>query len=605
MCARVDAHTMGKGERSVKREQHTPVAAQQKRSIRKTLLLSVLLIATVVILSSCYVEPDRMTEGDNALGSGGQTFQAVITSTPEATATPTPAPIQQGGDTASPTSTVDWNVQWNFGEEDPTTAPDGLPTVQPGQTAQAGLPTLGAATTGLATPTPATSTGEVETLRSGSEGQAVRQLQQRLKDLGYYSGSVDGKYGAGTVSAVQSFQGANNLSADGIAGRSTQAKLYSTSAIAKKDAPRATATPRPTSSSSSSSSSGSSSSGSSSSSSGSQYTNGRTDIYLKVGSTGAQVKILQNRLIVLGYLSGTADGDFEATTEAAVISFQKRNSIYSDGIAGPTTLAKLYSSSAKKASGVVANLGSLREGMNGSAVRSLQQKLRDLGYYSGSVDGDYGAGTQAAVMAYQSANNLTADGVAGKATLNAIYGGTNNPSGGGSSGGGSSGSTSKPENYGVTAKTTGYTTISASTSNKNNVTQLQSVLQSRNYYSGSLDGSYGGGTASAVEAYQRSAGLRVTGMAGPTTQRLLYGGTSASGSYSKLDVGSSGSSVRNLQYTLYELKYYDGDITGKYDENTRNAVMTFQQVNGLYMDGIAGQETQQKLYSSSAIPLNF
>ena len=67
-------------------------------------------------------------------------------------------------------------------------------------------------------------------------------------------------------------------------------------------------------------------------------------------------------------------------------------------------------------------------------------------------------------------------------------------------------------------------------------------------------------------------------------------------------MGSSGSSVRKLQYALYELKYYDGDITGTYDTATENAVKLFQDLNGLYMDGIAGQDTQRKLYSSNAVP---
>ena len=136
------------------------------------------------------------------------------------------------------------------------------------------------------------------------------------------------------------------------------------------------------------------------------------------------------------------------------------------------------------------------------------------------------------------------------------------------------------------------------------MTALQSALSATGYYSGTVDGSYGGGTEKAVEKYQRAKGLRVTGVAGPTTQRLLYGGTSESGSYSKLQNGSSGSAVKRLQYALYELKYYDGDITGKYDTATENAVMAFQEVNGLYIDGIAGQDTQRKLFSSNARPSN-
>ena len=93
-------------------------------------------------------------------------------------------------------------------------------------------------------------------------------------------------------------------------------------------------------------------------------------------------------------------------------------------------------------------------------------------------------------------------------------------------------------------------------------------------------------------------------MAGPSTQRLLSGGIKEPGSYSKLQRGSSGSSVQRLQYALYELKYYDGNITGEYDSATETAVMNFQEVNGLYIDGIAGQDTQRKLFSSNAVPSN-
>ena len=554
-------------------------------------MLIALLLGAVVILSSCYLEPDRIVDDNNGLtiGTGGQQFDTVVTPIPQATATPTPSP--------SPTNNqVDWD-EWDFKGGSATNPPSNVIPV--GETA---TPAPGNVTIGVPTATPTIAgTASSNVLKSGSEGTSVKELQQRLKTLGYYTGSVDGKYGSGTTSAVKDFQTANRLQADGIAGKATQEAIYSAQAIHKKDA--TVSTPSSSSSSGSKPSSGSSSSSSSSSSNANKYTNGKTDIYLRLGSTGEQVGILQNRLIVLGYLSGTADKTFAETTEAAVIAFQKRNSIYADGIAGPTTLAKLYSSSAKKASSVVANIGSLKKGMSGGAVSALQQHLKTLGYYSGSVDGDFGDGTESAVIAFQSANGLNADGIAGKATLNAIYG--NSGGSGGGSGGGGSSSGSSAESFGKTASTNGYTTIANGTNtSKSTVQALQSALSSRNYYNGELDGSYGSGTQSAVSSYQQAAGLRVTGMAGPTTQRLLYGGTSESGSYSKLEVGSSGTAVRNLQYTLYELKYYDGAITGKYDEATRNAVMNFQQVNGLSVDGVAGQDTQRRLYSSNAIPSN-
>ena len=55
----------------------------------------------------------------------------------------------------------------------------------------------------------------------GSEGEEVRQIQRKLRELGFYSGSVDGIYGTGTRNAVTSFQKSCGIKADGIAGPTT------------------------------------------------------------------------------------------------------------------------------------------------------------------------------------------------------------------------------------------------------------------------------------------------------------------------------------------------------------------------------------------------
>ncbi|HWS30039.1 MAG TPA: spore cortex-lytic enzyme [Clostridia bacterium] len=60
-----------------------------------------------------------------------------------------------------------------------------------------------------------------ETLTVGSTGDRVKTLQTKLKRWGYYFGAVDGKYGAATKAAVQSFQKKNGLSSDGVAGPAT------------------------------------------------------------------------------------------------------------------------------------------------------------------------------------------------------------------------------------------------------------------------------------------------------------------------------------------------------------------------------------------------
>lgn len=73
------------------------------------------------------------------------------------------------------------------------------------------------------------SSGGYVYLHYGSKGTAVTRLQTALKNAGYYKGAIDGQYFDQTYSAVKSFQRANGLVVDGIAGKKTQNKLYGTS----------------------------------------------------------------------------------------------------------------------------------------------------------------------------------------------------------------------------------------------------------------------------------------------------------------------------------------------------------------------------------------
>ncbi|MGP1383792.1 MAG: transporter substrate-binding domain-containing protein [Thainema sp.] len=68
-----------------------------------------------------------------------------------------------------------------------------------------------------------------QTLRVGSRGEAVKQLQTKLQQLGYFAGTVDGVYGNATRQAVLEFQTATGLSGDGIAGAETVAQLQTAS----------------------------------------------------------------------------------------------------------------------------------------------------------------------------------------------------------------------------------------------------------------------------------------------------------------------------------------------------------------------------------------
>ena len=64
--------------------------------------------------------------------------------------------------------------------------------------------------------------------------------------------------------------------------------------------------------------------------------------------------------------------------------------------------------------------GLIKMGMRGATVSQVQQRLQDLGYYSGEVDGVFGSEMKAAVIGFQNDQGLMADGVVGTATLQAM-----------------------------------------------------------------------------------------------------------------------------------------------------------------------------------------
>ena len=137
----------------------------------------------------------------------------------------------------------------------------------------------------------------------GCTGDAVKTLQEKLNAKGFDSGNVDGIFGAKTYAAVTAFQKANSLGVDGIVGKLTWAKLY--------DATPVSVTPV------------------------------TTQPMLRTGSRGDAVRKLQELLNAKGYTCGNVDGIFGSKTYAAVLEFQKANSLGVDGIVGPLTWAKL------------------------------------------------------------------------------------------------------------------------------------------------------------------------------------------------------------------------------------------------------------------------
>ncbi|MGN8844503.1 glycosyl hydrolase family 18 protein [Niallia sp. HCP3S3_B10] len=146
------------------------------------------------------------------------------------------------------------------------------------------------------------------TLKSGSKGAAVTDMQNKLKKTKLYTGKVNGVYDTATRKAVIAFQKKYKLKADGIAGTATLSKLDSVIAATKTTT--AAVKKYPT---------------------------------LKQGSQGKAVKDMQNKLIKTKIYKGKALGKYDTATKKAVIAFQKKYKVKADGIAGPVTLAKLDS----------------------------------------------------------------------------------------------------------------------------------------------------------------------------------------------------------------------------------------------------------------------
>ena len=132
---------------------------------------------------------------------------------------------------------------------------------------------------------------------------------------------------------------------------------------------------------------------------------------ISIGSTGRDVRRLQRIFVMTKVLAvGNITGTFDSTTEQAVKDFQQGAGLTVDGIVGPMTWQSLPADP---------NTPVLARGASGSVVTSLQKGLKKYSTPAtdpGTVDGDFGAKTEAAVKAYQQDRGVQADGMVGDQT---------------------------------------------------------------------------------------------------------------------------------------------------------------------------------------------
>lgn len=132
------------------------------------------------------------------------------------------------------------------------------------------------------------------TLKKGSKGQSVKDLQEALKELGLAPGPIDGVFGTKTQDAVKAFQKLKDLPVDGVAGALTWLNIDEAD---------------------------------------------QTEPLLKLGSKGLPVRRLQHRMKLTGFAIPDVDGRYDATTAAAVKTLQGQAGLVVDGVVGPKTWA--------------------------------------------------------------------------------------------------------------------------------------------------------------------------------------------------------------------------------------------------------------------------
>ena len=303
--------------------------------------------------------------------------------------------------------------------------------------------------------------------------------------------------------------------------------------------------------------------------------------YIRENASGETVKSVQTKLKALGFYSGSITGNAGPKTIAAIKAFQSKNGLTADGIAGPQTIAKIdaaYEAKGGSSSSAVTNSNVLSLNSSGTSVSNLQKDLTTLGYYYAQITGNFGPKTEAAVKAFQKANGLTADGVAGAKTLSAI-------------------AAAVARKGGTSASTTVSGTTLKLNSQGTKVSELQTNLKQLGYYYAEITGNFGSKTEAAVKAFQKAKGLTADGVAGAKTLSAIAtavnnaGGSSSTSTSTNLKLGSTGTAVSTLQQNLTTLGYYYGDITGHYGNLTQQAVKKFQKSKGLTQDGVASATT--------------
>lgn len=288
----------------------------------------------------------------------------------------------------------------------------------------------------------------------------------------------------------------------------------------------------------------------------------------------AKITEIQQTLAKLGYYTYEVTGYYGEATTAAVKDFQAKAGIEVTGNVDEATWNAIFADSAPVKYNSYKS-GDYDEEQTG--IKDIQDKLVALSYLTAGEyeEGKFDGNTVIAMQLFQSANEIEATGEADFNSQLVLFSGSavENPNAG-------------AVIYGMSGSA---------------VTKLQERLKALRYTTDEPTGIFDDATLKAVNAYQKNAGLEVSNSLSAEELKVLYSDKAVkSEDYDNLQVGYNGSDVKSLEGDLTKLGYYEGSITGEFNDELETAVQDYQKENKLEANGVADDTVRNSITKSIA-----
>ncbi|MBD2774568.1 peptidoglycan-binding protein [Iningainema tapete] len=219
-------------------------------------------------------------------------------------------------------------------------------------------------------------------IRIGDCGEAVSALQRDLQQLNFFNGPITGNFGRETQQAVIRFQEFYGIRADGVVGEAT------------RDTIRISLNP------------------------GGGVGGGVEGI--NFGDRGAEVTRLQQALQQLRYFNTNPTGYFGSTTRDTVARFQQDYGLTPNGVADAQTLDAISNALQGQNPGCNTATGDICQGERSQRVMTVQQRLRDWGFFNGNINGYFDPTTRDAVAQFQQYSGINPTGFVNFETWQAL-----------------------------------------------------------------------------------------------------------------------------------------------------------------------------------------